>query len=224
MSAGVDVTAARADGRFSVLDAAQTLTRFMVDGMPDPSRFGDLVGSLVANRRPRIFGEMVALLAAEGNYAGAVALEALWNWMQKKHPFSLLCAYPMHGLGGQELAPLFVDVCSEHSRVVPTESYSRLDGPDERLRAIVRLQQKAASLEHALVAERAARDAAEAALRVRDEFLSIASHELRTPITVLGAQAQLSLRRLERNGKLEPERVEQAPRMMGGQADKLGWG
>ena len=58
-------------------------------------------------------------------------------------------------------------------------------------------------LQVALAAERAARAEIEAALRVREEFLSIASHELRTPITVLTAQAQLSLRRLERNG-LDP--------------------
>jgi signal transduction histidine kinase len=56
---------------------------------------------------------------------------------------------------------------------------------------------------------------------VREEFLSVASHELRTPITVLATQAQLSLRRLERDGQLSPERVAQALRTMGGQADKL---
>src|SRR5207244_9201002 len=119
------------------------------------------------------------------------------------------------------LAAMFAEVCSEHSSVVPTESYSGLDDTDDRLREIVALQQKAASLERALFAERAARDEAEAALRTREDFLSIASHELRTPITVLGAQAQVSLRRLERTGQLEPERVAQALRTIGSQADKL---
>src|SRR2546428_581915 len=76
-------------------------------------------------------------------------------------------------------------------------------------------------LQGALADERAARDDAEAALRLRDEFLSIASHELRTPITVVGAQAQLMLRRLERTGEFDTERAVQALRSVGSQADKL---
>jgi signal transduction histidine kinase len=41
------------------------------------------------------------------------------------------------------------------------------------------------------------RGQAEAALNVRDEFMSIAAHELRTPVTAIKAGAQLALRRLE---------------------------
>jgi signal transduction histidine kinase len=47
-----------------------------------------------------------------------------------------------------------------------------------------------------------ARHDVERALHLRDEFLSIASHELKTPIAALQAQAQLVLRRAER-GTLE---------------------
>ena len=238
---GIDVIQALADGTYVAVDAAHTLSRFLVEGVPDPARFeavlqGLLRGSASSSSRPRIFGEMVALLVADNKPEGALALEALWNWQAKKRPFALMCAYPMQQLGDEALTPVLVDVCSEHSTVVPTESYSALDGNDARLRAIAALQQKAASLEKevaerrrieeqlqvALAGEQAARAEAEAALRVREEFLSIASHELRTPITVLTAQAQLSLRRLERNGGLDPERVSHALRMMGSQADKLG--
>ncbi|GAB4436022.1 MAG: ATP-binding protein [Chloroflexi bacterium OHK40] len=48
-------------------------------------------------------------------------------------------------------------------------------------------------------------DEARRALRLRDEFLTIAAHELRTPITALIANAQLLRRRAER-GDLAPER------------------
>src|SRR5207249_605422 len=42
--------------------------------------------------------------------------------------------------------------------------------------------------------------AAQEAIQVRDQFLSIASHELKTPLTSLLGNAQLLQRRAERNG------------------------
>jgi signal transduction histidine kinase len=179
---------------------------------------------------------MVALLVADGNPEAALALEGLWNEAHEQYPFSLLCAYPMQYFAGDPLTQVLVEACTRHSSVIPTEAYSALESRDARLREVAALQQRAASLEIevaerrkaeerlqcALAAERAARDAAEAALRARDEFLSIASHELRTPITVVGAQAQLLLRRLERNGELDPERVTRALRTVDSQAGKLG--
>ncbi|MEN9935564.1 MAG: Aerobic respiration control sensor protein ArcB [Chloroflexota bacterium] len=46
-----------------------------------------------------------------------------------------------------------------------------------------------------LARERAARAEAEAAVRIRDQFLSLAAHELRTPLTTLLGNAQLLQRR-----------------------------
>jgi PAS domain S-box-containing protein len=51
-------------------------------------------------------------------------------------------------------------------------------------------------------AERQARAHAEAAVRLRDQFLSIAAHELKTPLTSLLGYAQLFQRRAERAGSL----------------------
>ncbi|MCC7369355.1 MAG: PAS domain-containing protein [Chloroflexi bacterium] len=52
-----------------------------------------------------------------------------------------------------------------------------------------------------------ARQTAEAAIRARDEFLSIASHELRNPVAGIKGTAQL-LCRLARSGRLDAERLE----------------
>ncbi|MCC6173894.1 MAG: GAF domain-containing protein [Chloroflexi bacterium] len=59
-------------------------------------------------------------------------------------------------------------------------------------------------------AERQARADAESAVRLRDEFLSVAAHELKTPITSLRGFAQLAVRALDTEGALTPELARQA--------------
>lgn len=49
---------------------------------------------------------------------------------------------------------------------------------------------------------------AQDAVRVRDEFLSVAAHELRTPLTSLKLQLQAFYRQLRQGGPLDPKRVE----------------
>lgn len=173
---GIDTAAARACGQYLTLDAAETLSRCLVDGAPDPARFTEVVGGMVARaaaggRHVCIFGEMVALLAVEGNGA-ALRMEELWNDLQKTHSFALLCAYPMDRLGGEAFAEMVDDVCAEHSHIIPAESYSALASLDDRLRAIAVLQQKAQSLEAELVR----RKRAEQELREQTETLATVHH------------------------------------------------
>lgn len=62
---------------------------------------------------------------------------------------------------------------------------------------------------------------AQQAIRIRDEFLSVAAHELRTPVTSLRGFAQLTLRLLDRDGRLDPDRVERALQVIDRRSDKL---
>jgi len=162
---GLDLVAANTRGEYISMDAAETLSKIMVDGSAEPGRFAEVLGSMIeraakGRRRVRIFGELVSLLWADGNRAAAIRLEELWNDLGKTHAFSLFCAYPLHGFGGEVYKLEFTEICQQHSRVIPSESYSALASPDERLRAIALLQQKAYSLE----VEKAERKAAEEAL------------------------------------------------------------
>ena len=64
---GLDLASAKAHGQYLSLDAAETLSQFMIDGMPEPGRFHTVLGGVIASvtdGRPRVkaFGEMVALL------------------------------------------------------------------------------------------------------------------------------------------------------------------
>jgi signal transduction histidine kinase len=157
-----------------------------------------------------------------------VRLEALWNALQDTHPFVLLCGYPMQRLTGDGFAALVGEVCAEHGRVIPSESYAVLGSEEDRRRAVAALQQQAAERNRAerereelLVREREARRAAEEALRLREEFLSIAAHELRTPLTSLNGYAQMAARQLEREGRLEQPRAERMLGAIAGQAERL---
>jgi hypothetical protein len=156
---GLDLNAARRRGSYIALDAADTLAKFMVGAAPDPAKFAQVVGALIERsiqgpplRRVRAFGEMVALLWAEGNSAGAIELERLWNDLAPRQNFSLLCGYPMQAFAGPEHDRGFAAVSAAHAHVAPTESYLELD-PDERLRAVADLQQRVAALEVQIAAK-----------------------------------------------------------------------
>jgi hypothetical protein len=108
---------------------------------------GKIVRRAVAAGTVRAFGEMVAELWKDGNSAAAIRLEELWNDLAGTCAFSLFCAYPMSAFKGAKNGTPLMHVCAQHTRVIPAESYGSERTPDERLRAIAVLQQKAASLE-----------------------------------------------------------------------------
>jgi hypothetical protein len=96
---GFDVDKAKEQGSYISLDAAETLDKFTVEGMPDHELFFAVMSNILralttSGREVRAYGEMVALLAKEGNKEGAVLLEKFWNEMGRGYPFTLLCAYP----------------------------------------------------------------------------------------------------------------------------------
>jgi signal transduction histidine kinase len=72
-----------------------------------------------------------------------------------------------------------------------------------------------------LLREQAAREEAEAALRMRDEFLSVAAHELKTPMTSLRGFASMGLRRLDRGTEVSPAQVRRALEVIDDQTARL---
>ncbi len=100
---GLDVDGACAAEQLWLIDARETLGRFMAGDMPDWELFEDVVGGAVdrcrRHRRARVrtYGEMVNLLWREGNEAAAIRLEEMWNDLGRQRRPSLLCAYVMGG-------------------------------------------------------------------------------------------------------------------------------
>jgi len=205
-SRGFDPASAIRQGRFLALDASETLAKFMIDGLPDTTRFTALMDSLLTqlqfaangNHRPiAAFGEMVALLWAEGKQYAALQLEQLWNHLAGTHSFHLHCAYPISLFASHADAELITAVCGEHSHVIPAERYTSLIGEQQRHSAIVLLQQKA----HALETEIHERQKAQQALQEREaqlnDFLenaAIGMHWVAEDGTILWAnKAELAL-------------------------------
>lgn len=105
---------------------------------------GELIRRPAASGRVvRIYGDMAPLLCEEGNLSAALTLEDLWNDLAETHPFSLLCAYALGTFDREESTAVLRTLCHQHTAVIPSESYSKLSDPDDRLRAVALLPQEA---------------------------------------------------------------------------------
>ena len=81
---GIDVPNAIQREQYLTLDAEETLAKFMINGWPDNVLFNNFVTDILrrakaGGRRVRAFGEMVAVLWAQGNSGATVRLEHLWQ-------------------------------------------------------------------------------------------------------------------------------------------------
>jgi hypothetical protein len=122
----VDVDRAIQQGTYIPLDAADTLSTIMVNGLPDPVRFFEGFSRVIETaskaataEQPRVvvFGEAVALLRAEGKTDAAILFEQLGNNLAKTHKVDILCVYPLSSFRGGEDERVFQSICAEHSAV-----------------------------------------------------------------------------------------------------------
>ena len=189
--AGFTVDSLVASGRYVALDARETLVRLMEGDQLSEARFEEFIGLLVSrltagNAALCAFGEMVALLWADGKAEAAARLEELWSRLCQRHTFRLFCAYPIKDFASSSARQPFLHICQAHSRVLPAEGYSGENvPPSERLRIIAGLQQKAAALENEIVERK----------RVEDRL-----RQRETELTSLLENASLSLHWVDAKG------------------------
>jgi hypothetical protein len=122
--AGVDLAAARDGGSYLALDAARTLRQLMTAERLDPAAFDRVIGALIrrsgAGGRPvRAFGDMVALLWDDGLVNDAAQLEAMWEELGRRSPFSLFCGYRADSATRDIDA--FAEVCRLHGEILQGE-------------------------------------------------------------------------------------------------------
>ena len=116
---GVDPEAAGAT--LVMRDAREAADALLIDGRVAAHRFDKLIGDLVreaagSGRPVRAYGEIVALLWADGHVRAALELEELWNQLGREVDFSLYCAYPRSWVEAE--GDGFQEVCRRHTGVV----------------------------------------------------------------------------------------------------------
>lgn len=156
-----------------ILDAQESLDQFMVNGWPDEARFDAVIGQLVRTAAAtggavRAFGEMVALLCAQGSFDAALRLEEMWKALAAETSFSLFCAYPWKLFPTAELFSTFQKVCKAHDHVCsPDKHATEAESGNSDFR-LAELEQKARALE----AEVARRKEAEQTLKLHERELA----------------------------------------------------
>jgi PAS domain-containing protein len=152
---GMDLNSLRASHHYIEMEAAEALGKFMVQGWPDAEKFNATVGRRIARAEALsqghhivVFGEMVALLWAQGRHDATFRLERLWNDFAERHSFFLLCGYPLDLFSRSDHLQMFFNICGEHSHVNPAESYPQHDNEKQRGGSVARVEQKARALEN----------------------------------------------------------------------------
>ena len=113
-------------GTMAIVDAEETLARFMVDGRPNAAAFKEVVGAIIdrvcwfsGENVVRAYGEMVDVLWRRGECDAAIQLELLWNDLAAQYSFSLLCGYAM---GPFMKKAGRAEVCALHTHVHELEA------------------------------------------------------------------------------------------------------
>lgn len=120
-SKGLDIRTQSIANRICLLDAAETLDKFMRQGMPNPAAFDEVIGNLVHRlsdgKRVCIYGEMVDILADQGQYKAAQQLEELWNGLGRREYYALFCGYASGHFGDPRTAKVLGAIRGAHTHL-----------------------------------------------------------------------------------------------------------
>ena len=202
----LDAEGRATSGAYSCFDADVVLPLFMEDGQLDEARFRDTIGNFILDvtevREGDLFicGEMGAVIQSQlrcplcpptGDDALLYA-ERYWNSLMNRFGFNLLCAFPLSSFPSAGDTGTFLEVCAQHTEVLPAESYDPAGRRDTLQRTIAQLQQEA----YALSREVHEREAVELALREVniDRLTGLVNRNL------FQDRLELDVKRAQRNG------------------------
>jgi hypothetical protein len=119
---GINVGSLISEDQYIPIVAEDALALFMINDWPDPALFLKMVTGLFNrasknNRNVRAFGELVAVLWAQGNNGATVQLEHLWNQFCAQNQMTLFCAYPKSGFT-EDAEESIKSICATHSKII----------------------------------------------------------------------------------------------------------
>lgn len=199
ISEGLGAMQADAGSLFALVDDGQTFQLLSYRGYPN-----DLAPNYV--RRPSaVPGPLFEAIQSKKIVVSLSAQELVTRWPRM--------AAVQARVGDQ--ATVAVPLLLQHKAVgvlyVAFRS-ARLFSAEDHALLLALGHQCALALERARLyeVEQQARTEAEAAVRLRDNFFSTASHELKTPLTTLLGQAELFVRRLSKANPVDPQLLNRA--------------
>ena len=128
MARGIDGAAAMEQGLYLSLDVYEALSTFMVDDLPDSTRFLKIFGDLLSSTaraakgkhaRVAACGEFAPTLWAQGKADAAIQVEHLTDEVAKTGNVDILCGYVLNSLQRERESHIYERICAEHSAVFP---------------------------------------------------------------------------------------------------------
>lgn len=117
-------------GQLTVLDAEQTLPKFLAGNMPDPKIFKPFARATIEKARvggkfPRVrwWGEMVNVLYVNGNARASTRMEEFFDDIAHEQSIAVFCSFLMDKYDRKIYDGAFGDICRTHAHVIPAEDY-----------------------------------------------------------------------------------------------------
>jgi hypothetical protein len=124
---GADWKGSVQSGQLILLDAQETLLRFVVGGQPDWPLFKNVIEAAMGRVRPRTrfsglraYGEMVGILWLDRQYAAAIRLEQFWNRLLSRSSFTLFCGYAVDVFGRDFQSGPLEALLGAHTHLLPS--------------------------------------------------------------------------------------------------------
>ena len=125
LARGVDVLAAIEQGLYFPNDVDETLSKFMVNDLPDSARYLKVMSDLFslaaktanpAHPRVAAFGEIAPTLWARGQADAAIQVEHATDELARTRNVDILCGYMLNSLQ-REQNDIYQKICTEHTTV-----------------------------------------------------------------------------------------------------------
>ena len=118
----VPLSDAIASGQLTVLDGTRTLARIMLHGAPCRGLFEEVIGKTVRQLSAtgmglRVYGDLMDVLAADGNLHGAHELEKMWSDLTEQEPVTVLCGYSTATFDNPDARDTLRWICRSHTKM-----------------------------------------------------------------------------------------------------------